>query len=76
MCQDGGLGEGGLEGFKRLSVIGAQVNRCPCGEANQGDDDVGEPDNESTIEVGKSQKCLDCLEISRSRCQERVFQSD
>jgi len=35
------------------------------GEANQGNNDVGEPDNESTIEVGEPQECLDCLEISR-----------
>src|SRR5882724_7346691 len=65
MCQDGGLGEGGLEGFECLSVVRAPSEwGVLAGEANQGNDDVGEPDNESTIEVDESQKCLDCLEIS------------
>src|SRR5882724_10394532 len=68
MCQDGGLGEGGLEGFECLGVVGAPSEwGVLVGEANQGNDNVREPDNESTIEVGESQKCLDCLEISQSR---------
>jgi len=33
---------------------------------NQGDDNVGEPHNESAIKVGKPQECLDCLEVSWS----------
>jgi len=67
-AKDGGLGEGGLEGFKCLGVVGAPSEwGVLAGEANQGNDDAGEPDNESTIEVGESQKCLDCLEISRGR---------
>src|SRR5882724_5319627 len=61
MCQDGGLGEGGLEGFECLGVVGAPSERgVLAGEANQGNDNVGEPDNESTIEVGEPQECLDC----------------
>jgi len=34
------------------------------GEANQGDDNVREPNNEPAIEVGKTQEHLDCFEIS------------
>jgi len=34
-------------------------------EANQGDDNVGEPHNESAIEVGKPQEHLNCLELVR-----------
>src|SRR5882724_4410223 len=66
MCQDGGLGEGSLEGFEHLSVVGAPSEWGELvGEANQGNNDVGEPDNESTIEVGEPQECLDCLEINQ-----------
>src|SRR5882724_1264898 len=68
MCQDGGLGEGSLEGFEHLGVVKAPSEwGVLAGEANQGNDDVGEPNNESVIEVGKPQECLDCLEISRGR---------
>src|SRR5882724_7952599 len=68
MRQDGGLGEGGLEGFECLGVVGAPSERgVLVGEANQGNDDVREPQEESTIEVGESQERLDCLEISRGR---------
>ena len=53
MHQDGSLGEGSLEGLKHLVVVGAPgewgVLAC---EANQGVDNVGEPHNESAIEVG------------------------
>src|SRR5882724_517277 len=66
MCQDGGLGEGSLEGFKCLGVVRAPSEwGVLAGEANQGNDDVGEPNNESTIEVGEPQEHLDCLEISQ-----------
>src|SRR5882724_4310623 len=66
MRQDGGLCEGRFEGFKRLGVVGAPDERgILSGEANQGDDDVGEPLNELTIKVGKTQECLDCFEVSR-----------
>src|SRR5882724_10748594 len=65
MCQDGGLGEGSLEGFEHLGVVRAPSEwGVLAGEANQGNDDVGEPNNESAIEVSKPQECLDCLEIS------------
>ena len=65
MHQDGGLGEGHLEGFECLSVVGAPSKRgVLTGEANQGNDNVGEPNNESAIEVGEPQECLDCLEVS------------
>src|SRR5882724_11755083 len=65
MHQDGGLGEGSLEGFECLSVVGAPSEwGVLAGEANQGNDNVGGPNNESTIEVGKPQEHLDCLEIS------------
>src|SRR5882724_565466 len=68
MHQDGGLGEGSLEGFERLGVVRAPSEwGVLAGEANQGNDDVREPNNESAIEVGKSQECLDCLEISRGQ---------
>ena len=62
--QDGCLGKGCLERFERLGVIGAPGKwGVLAGEANQGDDDVGEPHNESSIEVGKAQECLHCFEI-------------
>src|SRR5882724_4040916 len=68
MCQDGGLCEGRFEGFKRLGVVGAPDEQgILLGEANQGDDDVGEPLNELTIKVGETQECLDCFEVSRGR---------
>src|SRR5882724_8826667 len=68
MCQDGGLCEGCFEGFKCLGVVGAPDERCILsGEANQGDDDVREPLNESTIKVGETQECLDCFEVSWGR---------
>src|SRR5882724_6636289 len=66
MCQDGGLCEGRFEGFKCLGVVGAPDEwGILSGEANQGDDDVREPLNESMIKVGETQECLDCFEISR-----------
>ena len=55
MCQDGCHGKGMFEGSKHLDVV-----RTPyeggvlTGEANEGDDDVREPHNESVIEVGKA----------------------
>src|SRR5882724_1835192 len=68
MRQDGGLGEGSLEGLKCLGVVGASSERgVLAGEVNQGNDNVGEPNNESMIEVGEPQECLDCLELSRGR---------
>jgi len=37
MCQDGGLGEGSLEGFERLGVVRAPSEQgVLAGEANQG----------------------------------------
>ena len=68
MHQDGGLGEGSLEGFKRLGVVRAPSKwGVLAGEVNQGNDDVREPNNELAIEVGEPQECLDCLEISRGQ---------
>src|SRR5882724_2791774 len=68
MCQDGGLCEGCFEGFKHLGVVGAPDEQgILSGKANQGDDDVGEPLNELTIKVGKTQECLDCFEVSRGQ---------
>jgi len=47
-------------------MVGAPSERgVLAGEVNQGNDDVGEPNNESVIEVGEPQDCLDFLEISR-----------
>src|SRR5882724_5220579 len=66
MHQDGGLGEGSLEGLECLGVVGAPSERgVLVGEVNQGDEDVREPNNESVIEVGEPQERLDCLEISQ-----------
>src|SRR5882724_4966953 len=66
MHQDGGLCEGRFEGFKCLGVVGAPDEwGILSGKVNQGDDDVGEPLNESTIKVGETQECLDCFEVSR-----------
>src|SRR5882724_4855966 len=66
MRQDGGLGESSLEGFECLGVVRAPSEwGVLAGEANQGNDDVEEPNNESAIEVGEPQECLDCLEISQ-----------
>src|SRR5882724_1311388 len=64
MRQDGGLCEGRFEGFKCLGVVGAPDEQdILSGKANKGDDDVGEPLNESTIKVGETQECLDCFEV-------------
>src|SRR5882724_1802045 len=66
MCQDGGLGEGCFEGFKHLGVVRAPGEwGVLVGEVNQRDDNVGEPHNELAIEVGETQECLDCFEVSR-----------
>src|SRR5882724_8353142 len=66
MHQDGGLGEGSLEGLERLGVVRAPSERgVLAGEVNQGDDDLGEPNNESAIGFGEPQECLDCLKISQ-----------
>src|SRR5882724_3588859 len=55
MRQDGGLCEGRFEGFKRLGVVGAPDERgILSGEANQGDDNVGEPHDESAIKVSEA----------------------
>src|SRR5882672_1365533 len=55
MCQDGCRGEGVFEGFERLHMIGTPGERgVLAGETNEGDDDVGEPNNESAIEVGEA----------------------
>jgi len=44
MCQDGCLCKGCLEGCECFGVIGAPGERgVLAGEANQGDDNVGEP---------------------------------
>src|SRR5882724_11256416 len=68
MRQDRGLCEGRFEGFKCFGVVGAPDEwGILLGKANQGDDDVGEPLNESTIKVGETQECLDCFEVSRGR---------
>ena len=68
MLQDGGLGEGCFEGFEHLGMVGAPGEQgVLVGEANQGYDNVGEPHNESTIKVGETQECLDCLEVSWGR---------
>src|SRR5882724_10382107 len=68
MSQDGGLGEGRLQGSECLSMVRAPSKQGVfAGEANQGNDDVGEPDNESAIEIGESQEHLDCLKISRGQ---------
>src|SRR5882724_10930201 len=68
MRQDGGLGEGSLEGFKCFGVVRAPDERgILSGKANQGDDNVGEPLNESMIKDGKTQECLDCFEGSRGQ---------
>src|SRR5882724_11281783 len=54
MRQDGGLCEGRFEGFKRLGVVGAPDERgILSGEANQGDDNVGEPHDESAIKFSE-----------------------
>jgi len=68
MCQDGSLGECSLEGLECLGVVGSPGERgvLAC-EANQGDDDVGEPHNESAIELAKPKEPLDCLEVSRGQ---------
>src|SRR5882724_166529 len=68
MCQDRCLGEGCLEGFECLGVIGAPGEwGVLAGEENQGYDNVGEPHNESVIKVGQTQEHLDCLEVSRGQ---------
>src|SRR5882724_10228173 len=55
MHQDGGLCEGRFEGFKRLGVVRAPDERgILSGEANQGDDNVGEPHYESAIKVSEA----------------------
>jgi len=61
---DGCLYEGIFEGLECLGMV-----RTPCeqgvlaSEADQGDD-VRKSHNESAVEVGKAEKCLDCLEVS------------
>ena len=65
MHQDGGLGEGSLEGLERLGVVRAPSERgVLAGEVNQGDNDVRELHNKSAIRVGETQEFLDCLEVS------------
>jgi len=55
LCQDGGMGEGSIEGLECLGVVRAPsewgVLAC---EANQGDDNVRKPHNELMIEIGKA----------------------
>ena len=52
MHQDGCLGKGCFEGFERLGVIRAPGEwGVLVGEANQRDNDVQEPHNESAVEV-------------------------
>jgi len=66
MHQDGGLCEGRFEGLQTpWCGRGPDERGILSGKANQGDDDVGEPLNESTIKVGETQECLDCFEVSR-----------
>ena len=66
MCQYGCLSEGCFEHVEHPGVVGTPGEwGVLAGEANQGDDNVGEPHNESVIKVGKTQECLDCLEVSR-----------
>jgi len=43
MCQDGGLGEGSLEGSNTSVVVGPQVMGELVGEANQRNNDVANP---------------------------------
>jgi len=65
--QDGGLGEAVLRVSTCLGVVGAQVNGVSLWVKRIRGMTMSETDNDSMIEVGESQKRLDCLEISPSR---------
>jgi len=66
MCQDGGLGEGSLEVSNASVWSGAPSEQgVLVGEVNQGNDDVGEPNNESVIEVGNPKNAWTALRLVR-----------
>ena len=55
MCQDRCCGKDMFEGPECLDVVGAPYERgVLASEMNEGDDNVGEPQNESTVEVGEA----------------------
>jgi len=68
MHQGGCLGEDCFKGFECLGLVRAPDEwGVLVGEVNQGDNDVGEPNNESAIEVSETQEHLDCVEVRQGQ---------